>query len=297
LEEKQAVPAFQPAELKTQPRQAELWQDSPVLVIRFDAKRSVTGATRRQAASASLAVRLYEAFVRAQDAKTPEAKIAAYDQVIELDPESAIAFFGRGIAFLKKGDYGRAIADFTRAIQLDPSASRFLSDRAIAYAKQGELAKAMKDLEAALQLKPASPVYYNNRAHVFYLMRDHARALEDCNRAILLGPRLAEPYSTRGDVYHQMADHDLAIADFTAAIRLKPDLAEAYQHRALSYCEKGDYRAAWADVGLCQKLGWPVDPNLLRKLSRASAPSSFSAVERQKPAAIPASPSGNQNSP
>ena len=46
--------------------------------------------------------------------------IADYDRAIQLKPDYADAYVGRGVAYGEKGDYDRAIADFDRAIQLKP---------------------------------------------------------------------------------------------------------------------------------------------------------------------------------
>ena len=42
------------------------------------------------------------------------------DKAIELDPNDASAYGGRGNSYLRLGQYQRAIQDYDKAMQLDP---------------------------------------------------------------------------------------------------------------------------------------------------------------------------------
>ncbi|MEK7733420.1 MAG: tetratricopeptide repeat protein, partial [Planctomycetota bacterium] len=60
--------------------------------------------------------------------------ILDYDKAIELAPNVAFAYFGRGLAYGNKGQYDRAILDLKTAAQLgDMSAQKFLRENGIAW--------------------------------------------------------------------------------------------------------------------------------------------------------------------
>ena len=61
--------------------------------------------------------------------------IAEYTKAIELDPENAVAYNGRGDVYYDKGELALAIADYTQAIKLDPQ-------YAVAYYNRGNAYKA-----------------------------------------------------------------------------------------------------------------------------------------------------------
>lgn len=105
------------------------------------------------------------------------------------------AYHNRGLAYLSKGDYDRAIADLDKAIQLGPGGADA----------------------------------YNNRGCARGNKRDYDLAIADFDKAIQLKPDLARAYFNRGYTNGLKVDHDLAIADFDNAIQLKPDCAEAYK--------------------------------------------------------------------
>lgn len=51
------------------------------------------------------------------------AAVAAFTEMLQLNPMNASAYTGRGIAFKLKGDYGKAIADYKDAVRLLPKDS------------------------------------------------------------------------------------------------------------------------------------------------------------------------------
>ena len=44
-----------------------------------------------------------------------------YDEAIRLDPQDAVAYYNRGVAYKNLGQTERANQDFAQAIRLDPS--------------------------------------------------------------------------------------------------------------------------------------------------------------------------------
>jgi tetratricopeptide (TPR) repeat protein len=101
----------------------------------------------------------------------------------------------RGVAYYRKGDTDRAIADFTEAIRLDPKNATTHNKRGVAYHRKGDM----------------------------------DRAIADFTEAIRLDPKLAYAYNGRGDAYREKGDTDRAIADFNEAMRIDPKNVSAYK--------------------------------------------------------------------
>jgi tetratricopeptide (TPR) repeat protein len=92
--------------------------------------------------------------------KELDRKILACTQVIERgEGESrenrAVAYSNRGIAYVRKGAFDRAIADSTKAIALDPKLVQARYNRGIAYRKKGDKEQAIADFRKALEIDPS----------------------------------------------------------------------------------------------------------------------------------------------
>ena len=71
---------------------------------------------------------------------------------IILQPNSAMAYFNRGLLYANKEDVDRAIRDWDKAIQLDPNFSAVYYNRGIAYANKGDSENAIADFKKVLEL-------------------------------------------------------------------------------------------------------------------------------------------------
>ena len=86
------------------------------------------------------------------DKASLEKGILAYDRVIDLNRNLALAYNNRGFAKFKLGQYDDAIADCTHAIDLNSNLAGAYNNRGIAKAKQGHIAEARTDFERALDI-------------------------------------------------------------------------------------------------------------------------------------------------
>jgi Flp pilus assembly protein TadD len=66
-----------------------------------------------------------------------------FDRAIQLDPDLAVAFGGRGLALLRLGREEEAQQDFTRCLTLDPTMKDDLTKR-IRFAQELEAKKAIQ---------------------------------------------------------------------------------------------------------------------------------------------------------
>jgi len=81
-----------------------------------------------------------------------KAAITYFSQAIINDPSMGLAFWDRGILYMARGNYDKAIEDFTQAINLNMEAA--FSLRGLAYKEAGDFDKARADFAKALELNP-----------------------------------------------------------------------------------------------------------------------------------------------
>jgi len=188
----------------------------------------------------------------------PDTAIAACGAVLasgnRLPAELAVAYDRRGIAYVRKGDYENAIADYNAAIERNPRYAEAYNDRGVAYFRKADYDRAIADTTQAIALKPDFADAFANRAEAYAQKHDDDRAIADFSRAIELNPRDAESLDHRGHAFVRTAQYDRAIADYSAAAQLDPRYAEAFNDRGVAYVDKKQYRRAIADFSAAIRL-------------------------------------------
>ena len=171
----------------------------------------------------------------------PDIRIAACTRNIQsgrfTGRNLAVAFTNRGLAYKRKGQWDRAIADYSEAIRLKSDDAQAFNNRGNAYFHKGQLDRAIKDYDDAIRLQPD----------------------------------LAEAFSNRGNVYRKKGRFDRAIKDYDDAIHFKPDNAQVFADRGLAYEKKGEPSQALRDFEKAYALGFR-HPLLLKKLRASGAP-------------------------
>ncbi|MCH9051774.1 MAG: tetratricopeptide repeat protein [Proteobacteria bacterium] len=175
------------------------------------------------------------------DGAHPDIRIAACTRNIQsgrfTGGNLAVAFTNRGLAYKRKGQWDRAIADYSEAIRLKSDVAQVFNNRGNAYYYKGQLDRALKDYDDAIRLQPD----------------------------------LAEAFSNRGNVYRKKGRFDRAIEEYDRAIRFSPDNAQVFADRGLAYEKKGESSRALRDFEKAYALGFR-HPLLLKKLREGGVP-------------------------
>ena len=83
---------------------------------------------------------------------------------MSIAPEDASAYRNRGLAWLSKKEYGKAIGDCTNAVQIKPDFALAYRDRGLARFYKNEYDVAIEDFTKALNLSPGNASVANNLA-------------------------------------------------------------------------------------------------------------------------------------
>jgi tetratricopeptide (TPR) repeat protein len=149
----------------------------------------------------------------------------------ERKPVTAGEFANRGDAWLMKGSYDKAMADFGEAIKLKPDDANFQNARCFARAEAGrELDAAMADCEAALKIAPKAAGTLDSRGLVWMRMGKLDEALKDYDAAIVLEPNQASSLFMRGVVKTRQGHAVEGEKDIKAALALDPNVGDDYAH-------------------------------------------------------------------
>jgi tetratricopeptide (TPR) repeat protein len=181
----------------------------------------------------------------------PALKISACTRLLQSGSPAkdakAAAFHHRGVGYLLKQDFDRAILEFNEALKIDPAYKRSLNSRGNAWKGKGELDLALADYNEAIRVDPAFSFPYNGRASVWYNKGEWDRAIADYSEVIRLDPALAAPYANRGNAWKAKGELDRALEDQNEALRRDPKNVVVYANRGEIWRLKGDLERALAE--------------------------------------------------
>lgn len=119
-----------------------------------------------------------------------ESATADFDDAIELEPHSKVAYYNRGLASFVIGRYEDAIVDSSEAIRIDPTMAAAYYNRGAAYANLGDYEKAITDLSEAIRLRPDWGLAYSARGDAYLRSGDAENGARDHAEAGRLNPSL-----------------------------------------------------------------------------------------------------------
>ncbi len=127
------------------------------------------------------------------DSSHPDIRIAACTRNIQsgrfAGPNLATAFMNRGLAYKKKSQWDRAIADYGEAIRLTPDNAQAFNNRGNVYRTKGQFDRAIEDYEKAINLDPGNAQIFADRGLAYEKRGASNQALLDFERAYALGFR------------------------------------------------------------------------------------------------------------
>lgn len=190
--------------------------------------------------------------------------------------QKVIALYKQGTSALEAKDFNQAIAAFTEIIALEPGAARAYLGRAIAYHRSGNLDKALADYEQVSRLSKNVQALVN-QGGILAEKRQYEKALAAYTEALQLDPAIMSTYYRRALVYEQLGDYAKALADYEAILRRTPGNPYLYTCRgnlhahARQYAEAvQDYQAALAQssnqADTCNCLAWLLATCPLREI-------------------------------
>lgn len=160
----------------------------------------------------------------------------------------------RGMAYLLREEYQRAVEDCDHALSLDPIYGEAYLLRGIAFSTLSEYQRAISDFTRALALGSRDVYAYAHRGMAYRERKNYGQALADLDQALALDPQVDEIVLLRNLTYGQFNEAGRGLGDFDHTLELNPDDAQAYVSRGMAYCALGEYRRAIEDLDLALSL-------------------------------------------
>jgi serine/threonine protein kinase/tetratricopeptide (TPR) repeat protein/WD40 repeat protein len=182
-----------------------------------------------------------------QRADRNEDAVVEFTKVIELQPDRAEVWRGRGESFRRLNEFAKMAADYSEAIKLQPKMQWYWHERAYAYLMLGEHKQAISDFSMAIELGDQDSGQRLRRGISYEELGELQKAADDFSRAIEIEPLLAEAWSRRGETYRRMNDFAKMAHDNSEAIKIKPETQWYWHERGYAYFMLGERKKAIAD--------------------------------------------------
>ncbi|NEP86906.1 MAG: tetratricopeptide repeat protein [Okeania sp. SIO2C2] len=191
---------------------------------------------------------IYKQAIAKSRAKDYQAAIQYFSRVIEINPNFAEAYYGRGLARFDLGNNNEAIADYTQALAINPN---YID----AYLARGIAKLAVKDISATIEDANQIITINNHYAPAYKLLGNAYRKQDNQADAIDNFKRGAELYLEQKDAVNcrKCLDNIKQIQSVsTPAVKIENNLqkgdSKTFLTRMLRRFEKGDRQGAIADL-------------------------------------------------
>lgn len=160
--------------------------------------------------------------------------LAAYEQAIQLDPNYAPGYVGKGLALRNLNRYAEALEAYEQAIRLDPNDATVHNNKGNALNDLQCYNEALLACERAIQLAPNYLAAYNNKGRALNSLQRYPEALLAYDYVLELNPNFTVAHHNKGLALLALERYAEALQSFDRAIQLNPDYISAYQNKAIT---------------------------------------------------------------
>lgn len=156
--------------------------------------------------------------------------LAAYDQVLRLDPNNATAYAGKADALIgmrhdDEPSYEQELVTFEQALRLDPNNVNVYRRKTHALVSLGHIDEALAVIESAIQLNPNKGDFHEIKGNVLlWELQNYEQALVAYDQALRLDPNNASAYAGKAHTFIFLNRPDEALTAIEQATQLDPSI-------------------------------------------------------------------------
>lgn len=196
-----------------------------------------------------------------------EQALAAYEKVLSVHPNYALALNNYAALQIKKGNYGEAIATLDNAATVAPKNADVLAMRGSAYLAVNQLDKAQKDFSKAQELttnkaagtearkEVRSKVIEQKVEELNVRVQQEKQRRSEAEQQLKVTPENVEALNTRADASKNLGDHKTAIQSANEVIKMQPDNVKAHTILVESLTALGDTARVRTALTRAEKIG------------------------------------------
>ena len=165
--------------------------------------------------------------------------LAEFKRTLELHPQYYLAYYNAGVVHQLRGDLDKARSSYEECIKISPSYFRAYFNVGIVYKKIGELDRAISAYEKAVSLDPRHPFVYNNLGVALMEKGDLKQAEVIFKKAIQIYAGYDKAYYNLGNLYYSVKDYSRAAEAYGTALKIRPEYGDANEMLRLTLAKLG----------------------------------------------------------
>jgi len=153
----------------------------------------------------------YNMMIRMYDeANMADKAIESAKKLIEVEPDSADAYYNVGYMYMRQDRFNEAIPLFEKAIELDPELEYAYMNLAVCHSRLNQYTKSIETLRILTQKRPNNADAWLSIAVNYLRLKNWRAAVAPLRKTIELDPKNAQAYYNLGIAYLNMRDNDNA---------------------------------------------------------------------------------------
>ncbi|GAB5493912.1 MAG: hypothetical protein Phog2KO_41270 [Phototrophicaceae bacterium] len=170
--------------------------------------------------------------------------INIYNMLIEANPDYALAYLYRGIAYKNLQDNNQFQDNINLAISIDFTVVRQYLSEVYRYTEVNNFTVAHEIASNGISISPDDFQAYYEQGYVYFSEGLYEEAIQEFDTAIELNDNMLSAYQFRGLAYHYMGDTEFGLQSIDLALERLPTMYTAYFAKAVIYQDLGDTKLA-----------------------------------------------------
>lgn len=171
--------------------------------------------------------------------------IVLFNEVINVDPTSAWAYYGIGECYYARGDITHSVQAFDKTTRLKSDYIQAYLSLIEIYEQYGEWGKAKECYTRVIEIDPELYGACHNLGLIYFELEEWEEALDLFCQEIAVDPYSHETYYMMGLVYSDLEEWDMAIQAFSVVEQLAEEIdCDIYYRLGLAFKKLGRYQEA-----------------------------------------------------
>jgi protein O-mannosyl-transferase len=170
-----------------------------------------------------------------------------WSSVLDKFPESTVAHYSLGAAYMNEDDLSSAERHMNEAVRYDPQNYKAWRNKGSLHLRQGKTKEALDALNKSIQLYPYAKSYFT-RAILYHSTLNYKLAIADLNKVLEHQANNARAYYIKADCEEQLGIYGEAMEDYSKAIAYDDHEPIFLMRRGILQAKNGHKKAALIDL-------------------------------------------------